>query len=196
LRIDGTGRRRLWLGHGAGGGVDAPDLLAARDAAVSGGWQVVRVEQPWRVAGKRVAEPPARLDEAWLACLTALPPLPSVLGGRSAGARVACRTAVLPAAGPVLGVLCLAFPLVSPAGRSRGVELATPQVPVLVVQGGRDSFGVPQPGAGRQVVVLPAGDHAFRARKVDGVSGRDLLAAVRAAVGGWLLSLPATQVLT
>jgi predicted alpha/beta-hydrolase family hydrolase len=179
---------------GAGGGVEAPDLRAARDAAIAVGWQAVRVEQPWRVAGKRVAEAPARLDEAWLAVLTALPPLPAVLGGRSAGARVACRTAAVAAGGPVLGVLCLAFPLVAPSGRSRADELAAPTVPVLVVQGARDTVGVPEPAPGRQVVVLAAADHQFRGRRADGASASELAGRVRDAVMTWLAGLG--QVLT
>ncbi len=181
LHVDGAGPARLVLGHGAGGGVDAPDLLAARDAALSAGLQVVRVEQPWRVAGRRVAEAPARLDLAWRAALAVLPPAPTVLGGRSAGARVACRTADLP---DVRAVLCLAFPLRPPRGTDRTAELALPPVPVLVVQGGRDRFGVPDAVPGREVVVVEGADHAFAVRRRDGVP--DPLGQVRAAVVRWL----------
>ena len=145
---------RLVLGHGAGGGIGAADLTVARAAAVAAGWQVVLVEQPWRVAGKRVAPAPARLDIGWLAVLARLAqldaaagtgPLPLVVGGRSAGARVACRTAAELGA---RAVCCLAFPLHPPGRpeRSRVSELAAPAaagIPVLVVQGERDPFGAP-----------------------------------------------------
>jgi predicted alpha/beta-hydrolase family hydrolase len=149
----GPVRGRLVLGHGAGGGIEAADLVVARSAAVSLGWQVVLVEQPWRVAGKRVAPAPARLDIGWLAVLAALrgsdspeeAQLPLVLGGRSAGARVACRTALELGA---RAVCCLAFPLHPPGRpeRSRAGELGAPPaggVPVLVVQGEQDPFGGP-----------------------------------------------------
>jgi predicted alpha/beta-hydrolase family hydrolase len=150
----------LVLGHGAGGGPDAPDLLAARDGAQDAGWAVVRVEQPWRVAGRRVAEAPVHLDAAWTSLVRDLPQRPLVLGGRSSGARVACRTATELGAA---AVLALAFPLVPP-GRtvSRAAELALPTVPVLVVQGSRDAFGVP-PGA----QVVDGADHGFRVRRTD-----------------------------
>ncbi|GLY27935.1 alpha/beta family hydrolase [Kineosporia sp. NBRC 101731] len=140
---------RIVLGHGAGGGIGAADLVAVRDRAVAAGWQAVLVEQPWRVAGKKVASPPPRLDIGWNAVMEGLPALPSltgvplVVGGRSAGARVACRTA---AAHGARAVLCLAFPL-HPPGRpekSRAHELARPAeagIDVLVVQGHRDAFG-------------------------------------------------------
>ncbi len=180
LRTPAVGR--LVLGHGAGGGIGAADLIAVRSAAVAIGWQVVLVEQPWRVAGKRVAPAPARLDVGWLAVLTALPDLselaeltdpaggadmPLVVGGRSAGARVACRTAAQVGA---RAVCCLAFPLHPPGRpeRSRAAELAEPSAagrPVLVVQGERDPFGVPGEItalglAGVEVIGVP-GDHAL-----------------------------------
>ncbi len=158
-------RAVLLLGHGAGGGFAAPDLRAATDAAHLAGVHVAHVEQPYRVAGRRAPAPAAQLDAAGLAVVAAvragLPGLPLLVGGRSSGARVACRTAT--AAGAV-GVLCLAFP-VHPPGRpekDRLAELAAPAVPVLVVQGERDPFGRPPPAAGRAVVLL-AGDHALRA---------------------------------
>lgn len=161
----------LVLGHGAGGGVEAPDLVAVADALPGLGTTVWRVEQPWRVAGKRVAPAPSTLDDAWLQVLATAPSeLPLVLGGRSAGARVACRTAgTLGAA----GVVALAFPL-HPPGRpekSRVAELDAVDVPVLVVQGRSDAFGRPNefPAAsGRRVVEVP-GDHSLRA-DVDAVS--------------------------
>jgi uncharacterized protein len=138
----------LVLGHGAGGGAQAPDLVAVTRAAAEAGWLVHRVEQPWRVAGKRIAPAPARLDEGWTAVLGRLRaddrlPGALVFGGRSAGARVACRTA---AALGAAGVLALAFPL-HPPGRpekSRAEELTAVDVPVLVVQGETDAFGGPE----------------------------------------------------
>jgi len=151
------------LGHGAGGGVQAPDLLAARDAALSVRASVVLVEQPYRVAGRRSPAPAKQLDTAWIAAVEQLAAgplrgLPLVTGGRSAGARVACRTA---AATGAIGVLCLAFPLVSPprrgaAGppRTRQDELDGVTVPVLVVQGENDRFGMPEDGSNRTVVRL------------------------------------------
>ena len=185
VHVDGAGPARLVLGHGAGGGVDAPDLLAARDAGVALGLEVVRVEQPWRLRGARVAPAPARLDAAWLDVLGQLAPLPCVLGGRSAGARVACRTSgTVPG---VRGVLCLAFPL-RPPGRTadRGDELRLPSVPTLVVQGGRDAFGVPVDTAGVEVAVVAGADHAFAVRRSDGRTREDVLAQVRAVARGWL----------
>ena len=156
----------LMLGHGAGGGVEAADLLAARRAALEGEWAVARVTQPYRVAGRR--SPPAGpvLDGAWLPVVTkvrsgrGLGLLPVVFGGRSSGARVACRTA---SAGHAAGVLALAFPLHPPGHpeRSRVDELAGPTVPVLVVQGDRDPFGMPPAAVGRRIVVV-AGDHSLR----------------------------------
>ena len=167
------------LGHGAGGGIDALDLLAARDAALALGWRVARVEQPWRVRGRKVAEAPPRLDVAWVDVLATLPADLLVVGGRSAGARVACRTAVQVGAD---GVLCLAFPL-HPPGRpdkTRWPELAAVQVPVLVVQGDRDAFGVPA-----QARLIAGADHGFKVSK-----GHDLAAPqIRAAVREWLAGL-------
>ena len=185
---------RLVLGHGAGGGIDAPDLLAVRDAALALGLQVVRVEQPWRVRGRRVAESPARLDVAWCAVLAALGrdgDRPLVVGGRSAGARVACRTAAATGAD---GVLALAFPLHPPGRpeRSRLDELALPGVPRLVVQGGRDAFGVPPASPGVHVHVVAAADHAFAVRRSDGRGAQEVAAEVRAVVGRWLADLLAS----
>lgn len=153
----------LVLGHGAGGGIDAPDLVAVRDAALMAGMAVALVLQPYRVAGRRAPAPAAQLDAAWLAVLTTLRgavDAPLVVGGRSSGARVACRTATAAGAG---AVVALAFP-VHPPGRpdqDRLAELALPSVPVLVVQGERDPFGCPPPAPGRQVAVVP-GDHALK----------------------------------
>ncbi|WP_431727753.1 alpha/beta hydrolase family protein [Verrucosispora sp. TAA-831] len=154
----------LLLGHGAGGGVDAPDLLALRDAAVDAGLVVVRVTQPYRVAGRRAPAPAGQLDTAWTAVSTVLrarhPGLPVLVGGRSSGARVACRTARGVGA---VGVVALAFPLHPPGRpeRSRAAELAT-GVPTLVVNGDRDPFGVPEPGPDVRVVIRPGQRHDLR----------------------------------
>ena len=131
------------LSHGAGGGLDAPDLVAAAAVLPSLGVEVVLVEQPWRVAGRRVASPPPRLDEAFRAVVERVAPaVPYVVGGRSAGARVACRTG---AALGAVAVLALAFPLHPPGrpDRSRAGELTGARLPVAVVQGSRDAFGSP-----------------------------------------------------
>jgi predicted alpha/beta-hydrolase family hydrolase len=170
-------RGLLVLGHGAGGGVGAPDLVAVTKAAVDAGVSVTLVEQPYRVAGRRSPAPARQLDAAWVAVVEALrSDLPLITGGRSAGARVACRTA---AGTGAAGVLCLAFP-VHPPGRpekSRLDELDAVAVPVLVVQGESDPFGMPPAAEGREVVVV-AGDHGLK---------RDL-PAVADAARAWLLS--------
>ena len=156
----------LVLGHGAGGSVSAPDLVAAADAARSAGLSVVLVEQPYRVAGRRSAAPAHQLDAAWIAVVEhlrggALGELPLIAGGRSAGARVACRTAAETGAA---GVLCLAFPL-HPPGRpekTRLSELDAVEVPVLIVQGTSDPFGMPPAGPNRSIVTVP-GNHSLKA---------------------------------
>lgn len=179
-----SGTPALVLGHGAGGGIDAPDLLAARDAALAAGLRVVRVEQPWRVRGRKVAEAPARLDLAWTAVLAQLDG-PLLVGGRSAGARVACRTAEQVGA---VAVLALAFPLHPPGrpGRSRLAELQAPPVPRLVVQGDRDAFGMPPAGPGLQVHAVRGADHGFAVRRRDGRTAEEVLAEVREVVAHWL----------
>lgn len=155
----------LVLGHGAGGDVDAPDLVAVRDALTRAGVGVIRVTQPYRVAGRRAPAPAGHLDEAWqsvLAVLRQRHPTVSrwLVGGRSSGARVACRTAVAVRAA---GVVALAFPLHPPGRpeRSRAGELLT-GLPTLVVNGDRDPFGVPEPGPGVEVVVRPGERHDLR----------------------------------
>nr|WP_211289315.1 alpha/beta family hydrolase [Luteimicrobium subarcticum] len=162
----GPVRGVLLLGHGAGGDVDAPDLVAVRDAALAGGVAVALFTQPYRVAGRRAPAPARQLDAAWAAAVAsvgrrrALRGLPLVVGGRSSGARVACRTA---AAAGAVAVVALAFP-VHPPGRpevSRLDELDAVPVPVLVVQGVRDAFGRPPAAPAREVVVV-AGDHSLR----------------------------------
>lgn len=172
-------RAVLLLGHGAGGGVGAPDLVSATAAAVATGVSVVLVEQPYRVAGRRAPAPAGQLDTAWLAVVEhARADLPLVFGGRSSGARVACRTA---GAGGAVGVVCLAFPVAPPRSpeKHRLAELAAPQVPVLVVQGERDPFGRPEEAPGRRVVLLP-GDHGLKA------AHGELRAAVAGFLGGLL----------
>ena len=168
----------LVLGHGAGGGVESPDLVGAATAARSARLSVVLVEQPYRVAGRRSPAPAAQLDAAWTAVVSHLRDgplrgLPLITGGRSSGARVACRTA---AETESVAVLCLAFPL-HPPGRpekSRLDELDAVQAPTLVVQGEKDPFGSPPPGPTRTVTRIP-GTHALRSST-----------AVAAAVGEWL----------
>ncbi|HWE34326.1 MAG TPA: alpha/beta family hydrolase [Solirubrobacteraceae bacterium] len=172
----------LVLGHGAGGGVGAPDLQAAKAAALAAGVTVVLVEQPYRVAGRRSPAPAAQLDAAWLAVLAALRRddlngLRLIAGGRSSGARVACRTA---ADAGAAAVLCLAFPVHPPGrpDRSRLSELDAVTVPTLVVQGQRDPFGMPPPKPPLRAVTTVSGNHSLRAT-----------AAVRDAVGAWLTEL-------
>jgi uncharacterized protein len=159
-------RAALVLGHGAAGGVTAPDLVAVTGAARSEGISVALVEQPYRVAGRRAPAPARQLDAAWTAVVdylraNELRGLPLVVGGRSMGARVACRT--VETTGGV-AVLCLAFPL-QPPGRadrpSRLPELDAVTVPTLIVQGAGDPFGIPPAGAHRAVVQVP-GNHSLR----------------------------------
>ena len=174
----------LVLGHGAGGGVDAPDLRAAVRAAAALGLTAALIEQPYRVAGRRNQAPAAQLDAAWVAAVrqlreSELTPGALVVGGRSAGARVACRTAAELGAS---GVLCLAFPVHPPGkandpSKSRLPELEAVEAPVLVVQGESDPFGRPPPGRGRSVVLIP-GNHSLRSP-----------AAVEQAVRQWLAEL-------
>jgi uncharacterized protein len=176
----------LVLGHGAGGGSQARDLAALATALPAAGVTVVRIEQPWRVAGKRVAPRPAVLDEGWLGAMSSVDVVgPLVVGGRSAGARVACRTAARLAAA---GVVCCAFPLHPPGRpeRSRFDELAGAGVPVLVVQGTRDSFGRPSefPGGAYQMVSIEAADHSMAVPK--GHEQKQALNALVGAVVAWL----------
>lgn len=157
----------LVLTHGAAGGVASAGVLAVRDGAIAGGIAVALVTQPFRVAGRSSPPKPEVQDTAWIALLSALrkrrglAPLPMLVGGRSNGARVACRTAT--AVGAV-GVVALAFPVHPPGqpDKSRLAELALPTVPVLVVQGDRDPFGMPPKARGRRVVVIPGADHGLR----------------------------------
>lgn len=167
VHLADEGRAALLLSHGAGGGgVTAPDLVAAARIAAAEDVHVALIEQPYRVAGRRAPAPAHQLDAAWLAVVEDLGErwfrdVPLIFGGRSSGARVACRTAD---AGAASAVLCLAFP-VHPPGKpekSRMGELDALDIPVLVVQGERDAFGRPDPTHNREVVLVP-GDHSLKA---------------------------------
>jgi uncharacterized protein len=170
----------LVLGHGAGGGIDSPDLAGAAEGARSSGLSVALVEQPYRVAGRRNPAPASQLDAAWTAVVRALREgplsgLPILTGGRSSGARVACRTATETGS---IAVVCLAFPLHPPGHpeKSRLAELDGVGMPALVVQGESDPFGRPPPGSNRTVVRIP-GTHSLRNSAI-----------VAAAVADWLRS--------
>ncbi len=186
VRAPDGARAGLALGHGAGGGVGARDLVVATEEALALGVAVALVEQPYRVAGRRAPPRAPRLDEAWIAIVghlsaAQLAGLPLVTGGRSSGARVACRTAARTGA---VGVLCLAFPLQPPARSgapprpSRLPELEAVPVPVLVVQGERDPFGMPPESSRRTVAHIP-GDHSLKSDT----------GALRDAVRAWLAGL-------
>jgi uncharacterized protein len=180
------------LGHGAGGGPNSADLRALAAALPERGLSVIRVEQPWHVQGRRVAPPPPRLDSAWRAVVAAIDTQPLVAGGRSAGARVACRTARDLGA---VAVVALAFPLHPPGRpeRSRLGELRGAGVPTLVVQGGRDSFGGPAQfpadlGPDVEIRPVPAADHSFAVPKSSGLTRDAVLAELAAAVADWVLA--------
>jgi predicted alpha/beta-hydrolase family hydrolase len=186
VRTADDARAALLLGHGAGGGVNAPDLVAVAGVALAEAVTVVLVEQPYRVAGRRSPPRAPQLDAAWIAVVEHLragdlESVPLIAGGRSSGARVACRTAEATGA---IGVLCLAFPLRPPRKQgaepapSRLPELEAVTVPVLIVQGERDPFGMPPEGLRRKVAVI-RGDHGL---KTD-------LPAATAAVAAWLSGL-------
>ena len=184
-------RALLVLTHGAGGGVGTVDVQAIRTAALGAGTAVALVTQPYVVAGRRTAQPPTQ-DAAWLTLITTLrrrrgiASLPLVLGGRSNGARVACRTA---GALGAVGVVALAFPLHPPGkpDKSRLDELELPTVPVLVVQGDRDPFGMPPAGPDREVHVVAGADHGLK-RGLDDTAATVIAfvtsLATRASVGG------------
>jgi len=171
LDVTSDARGVLVLGHGAGGTVESADLLAVRQACLGAGIAVARVTQPYRVAGRKAPPAAATLDTAWRAVIAALgrrrelAGRPFVYAGRSSGARVACRTAAEPNLRPAaVAVVALAFPVHPPGKpeRSRLDELAAVPVPVLVVQGRSDPFGMPPPAAGREVVEV-AGNHSLAA---------------------------------
>ncbi len=190
----GDARAVLALGHGAGGGVETADLAMLAATLPERSVTVALVEQPWRVAGKRLAPAPRTLDAAWTALWPALarPGPPVVAGGRSAGARVACRTARTLGA---RAVLALSFPLHPPGRpeRSRVDELREAGVPVLVVQGGRDTFGTPAEfPRGTELIEVPHGDHSFVIPKKAGTTTEAVLAEVVEPVAAWLTRQAAT----
>jgi predicted alpha/beta-hydrolase family hydrolase len=193
-----TPQALLMLGHGAGGGVDAMDLKLLAGYLPAAGIAVARFEQPWRTAGRKVAVPPPRLDIGWLAAVErvwsepAFADLPLYVGGRSAGARVACRTATAVGA---RGVVCLAFPLHLPGRpeKSRAPELLQPEVPRLVLQGSKDTFGSAEEvrlaaaqDAGVRVVELPGVDHGYRVPKAAEWTAADLRAELKRQVLGFI----------
>jgi hypothetical protein len=222
FRTSGARRAVLVLGHGAGGGIDAAELQALAAALPARGVEVALVEQPWRVAGKRVAPAPKTLDLGWLPVVehvlkdaAAAAPgmgagktsggaasrsqagggapntgIPVIVGGRSAGARVACRTGKAVGAA---GVVALAFPLFPPGKpeKSRAGELLGTGLPTLVVQGAADAFGnasqFPALPDTHRLVGLPAGTHEFAVRKTQ----EPVLGALVAAVAAWIDELPA-----
>jgi predicted alpha/beta-hydrolase family hydrolase len=198
LHAAANARVTLVLGHGAGAGVDTPDLTTLAATLPAYAVSVALVEQPWRVAGRRVATAPPVLDRAWRAVVPALDiSTPVVVGGRSAGARVACRTAAdLGAA----AVLALAFPLHPPGrpDRSRWPELAAAarRLPTLVMQGERDAFGRPgefpaaADGPGFAVRAVPGADHSFAVPKRAHPGRDEVLAALARDVADWLTHLP------
>ncbi|HWG26217.1 alpha/beta family hydrolase [Actinospica sp.] len=196
----GTCRAVLMLGHGAGGGVEAPDLQALAADLPTNGVEVVLVEQPWRVAGKRLGPAPKSLDVGWRAVMDRwradpstgprdatddVRDVPVIVGGRSAGARVACRTGAETGA---RGVLALAFPLHPPGKpeKSRIDELLGSGLPTLVVQGATDPFGAPAEypplPPSHRLLALPAGDHSFAVRK----GQTPVFEAITRAVAEWI----------
>ncbi|TLS42309.1 hydrolase [Streptomyces montanus] len=182
----------LALSHGAGGGIEARDLRALAAELPAHGVTVALVEQPWRVAGKKLAPAPKTLDVGWRGIWPALarPGLPVVAGGRSAGARVACRTAAELGA---RAVLALGFPLHPPGKpeKSRAEELLGAGVPTLVVQGGNDPFGKPAefPYGAYDLVEVPYGDHGFAVPKRAEIGQDEALKILTDGVVKWLASL-------
>jgi predicted alpha/beta-hydrolase family hydrolase len=182
----------LAVGHGAGGGIEARDLRALAAVLPAHRVSVALVEQPWRVAGKKLAPAPKTLDAGWrgLWPVPAKPGLPVIAGGRSAGARVACRTATELGA---VAVLALSFPL-HPPGRpekSRADELLGAGVPTLVVQGGNDPFGKPEefPEGSHDLVEVPYGDHGFAVPKRAPLGQDEALKVITDGVVEWIASL-------
>ncbi|WP_449349148.1 alpha/beta hydrolase family protein [Streptomyces shaanxiensis] len=188
----GNARLVLAVSHGAGGGIGARDLQALARVLPGHGVTVALVEQPWRVAGKKLAPAPKTLDVGWRGIWPALakPGLPVISGGRSAGARVACRTALELGAA---AVLALSFPL-HPPGRpekSRADELLGSGVPTLVVQGGNDPFGRPEefPDGSFELVEVPYGDHGFAVPKRAEITQEEAVTVITDAVVTWAGSL-------
>ncbi|MER5210925.1 alpha/beta family hydrolase [Streptomyces sp. NPDC002838] len=182
----------LAVSHGAGGGIEARDLQALAAVLPAHGVTVARVEQPWRVAGKKMAPAPKTLDVGWRGIWPALakPGLPVISGGRSAGARVACRTAAELGAH---AVLALAFPLHPPGKpeKSRAEELLGAGVPTLVVQGGNDPWGRPEefPEGSYELVEVPYGDHGFAVPKRADISQEQAVTIITDGVVRWAGSL-------
>ncbi|WP_406173208.1 alpha/beta family hydrolase [Streptomyces sp. NBC_00996] len=182
----------LAVSHGAGGGIEARDLQALAGVSPGHGVSVALVEQPWRVAGKKVAPAPKTLDVGWRGLWPALtrPGLPVVSGGRSAGARVACRTAVELGA---RAVLALSFPLHPPGKpeKSRADELLGSGVPTLVVQGANDPFGKPEefPKGAYELIEVPYGDHGFAVPKRAPIEQDEALTIITDGVVKWIASL-------
>ncbi|MFI2610878.1 alpha/beta family hydrolase [Kitasatospora sp. NPDC018619] len=184
----------LALGHGAGGGIGARDLAALAGRLPARGITVALVEQPWRVAGKKLGPAPAALDAAWrpVAARLAGQGLPLVVGGRSAGARVACRTGAVSGA---VGVVALAFPLHPPGKpeKSRAGELLESGLPTLVVQSAADPFGGPAEfpplPAGHELVAVPYGSHGFEVPKRAPVGQEEVLDLICSSVGDFVLRL-------
>ncbi|WP_033320029.1 alpha/beta family hydrolase [Streptomyces yerevanensis] len=182
----------LAVSHGAGGGIEARDLRALAAGLPAHGVTVALVEQPWRVAGKKLAPAPKTLDVGWRGIWPTLagPGLPVVAGGRSAGARVACRTAKELGAA---AVLALSFPLHPPGKpeKSRSDELLGAGVPTLVVQGGNDPFGKPEefPEGPYDLVEVPYGDHGFAVPKRAEIGQEQALGILTEGVVKWLASL-------
>lgn len=178
----------LALSHGAGGGIEARDLRAIAAALPAHGVTVALVEQPWRVAGKKLAPAPKTLDVGWRGLWPAVakPGLPVIAGGRSAGARVACRTATELGAA---AVLALSFPLHPPGKpeKSRAEELLGAGVPTLVVQGGNDPFGKPAefPDGAYELLEVPYGDHGFAIPKRADISEEDAMTLITDGVIRW-----------
>jgi predicted alpha/beta-hydrolase family hydrolase len=191
-KAKGKARLVLAVSHGAGGGIEARDLRALAAVLPAHGVSVALVEQPWRVAGKKVAPAPKTLDVGWRGIWPAVtkPGLPVISGGRSAGARVACRTATELGAA---AVLALSFPLHPPGKpeKSRADELLGAGVPTLVVQGGNDPFGRPEefPEGTHELVEVPYGDHGFAVPKRASITQEEALAVVTDAVAEWSRSL-------
>jgi predicted alpha/beta-hydrolase family hydrolase len=182
----------LAVSHGAGGGIEARDLQALAAVLPAHGVTVALVEQPWRVAGKKVATAPRTLDVGWRGIWTAVakPGLPVISGGRSAGARVACRTATELGAA---AVLALSFPLHPPGKpeKSRAGELLGAGVPTLVVQGGNDPFGKPAefPEGDFELVEVPYGDHGFAVPKRAEIGQDEALEIITGRVVEWTRTL-------
>ncbi|GAA3666138.1 hypothetical protein GCM10022237_27780 [Nocardioides ginsengisoli] len=182
----------LLLSHGAGGGIEARDLAALAAQLPGQGITVALFEQPWRRAGRKVATPPPTLDVGLRAAAAALRVrTPLVVGGRSAGARSACRTASELGAA---GCLAISFPLHPPGKpeRSRLDELAGAGVPTLVVQGERDPMGRPEefpdplPG-GADLAVVPGADHGLAVPKRGPLSEDEAMAIVVESTLEWIV---------